>query len=254
MYEVFNYGGGRQTVAIALLIVQGRLPRPDCIVIADTGREAQSTWDYLDQYIRPRLAEVGLAVEIAPHSLSKVDLYAHNGDLLLPSFTGDHGKLNTFCSREWKALVVARYLSGKGITPKSRRHWLGFAFNEQARIRRAMKDPQAKYFPLFDLCMTTALCIQMIHNAGLPIPQKSSCYMCPHRSDEQWRFIRDNYPEQWADAIRIDNDTREEQVFRGQPPVYLHHSRTPLEHANLDGSGVEQQGFASMCASGNCFT
>lgn len=38
--QVFSYGGGVQTAAICALIIQGRLPRPDIIVISDTGKEA----------------------------------------------------------------------------------------------------------------------------------------------------------------------------------------------------------------------
>lgn len=37
--EILNYGGGRQTVAMCILIKRGVLPRPDHIIIADTGRE-----------------------------------------------------------------------------------------------------------------------------------------------------------------------------------------------------------------------
>ena len=47
MTTVWSYGGGTQTAAIAVLILQGRLPKPDIAVMADTGREIASTWDYL---------------------------------------------------------------------------------------------------------------------------------------------------------------------------------------------------------------
>ncbi len=90
--QVLSYGGGKQSVAMCLLVAQGKLPRPDHIVIANTGREAQSTWDYLGTHVQPMLAEVGLKVEVAPHSLATVDLYGHNGDLLMPAFTTQSGK------------------------------------------------------------------------------------------------------------------------------------------------------------------
>ena len=65
MTTVFSYGGGRQTASIACLIVQGIYPRPDRIVMADTGRENRSTWDYLAKHVQPMLATVGMQVEIA---------------------------------------------------------------------------------------------------------------------------------------------------------------------------------------------
>jgi hypothetical protein len=102
MIHVLSYGGGRQTVAMCVLIEQGRLPRPDRIVIADTGREKSSTWEYLSEVVQPRMQHVGLTVEIAPRSLAYVDLYAHNGDLLLPVYTatrsGKRGLLSGTCA------------------------------------------------------------------------------------------------------------------------------------------------------------
>ena len=67
---VWSYGGGVQSAAIAVLVLRGELPRPACIVMADTSREASATWAYLDGVVQPALAEVGLRVEIALHELA----------------------------------------------------------------------------------------------------------------------------------------------------------------------------------------
>ena len=50
---VMNYGGGRQTTAMLVLVKRGILPKPDRIVIADTGREKTSTWDYRAEVTEP---------------------------------------------------------------------------------------------------------------------------------------------------------------------------------------------------------
>ena len=55
-----------QSVAIAELIYQGLLPKPDLAVIVDTERERSTTWEYLDNYTRPRLKEIGLEVHRVP--------------------------------------------------------------------------------------------------------------------------------------------------------------------------------------------
>ena len=36
---VWSYGGGVQSVAMAIMVANGMLKRPECIVMADTGRE-----------------------------------------------------------------------------------------------------------------------------------------------------------------------------------------------------------------------
>lgn len=140
MKTVWSYGGGKQSVAIAALIVQGELPKPDLIVMADTGRERSSTWRYLDDWIRPILSQQGLEVHIAPHSLSTVDLWRGeivDGEgketLLIPAFTtltktGEVAKLPTYCSNEWKRRVVMRWLKAQGIDRAEM--WLGISRDE----------------------------------------------------------------------------------------------------------------------------
>ena len=63
--QIWSYGGGTQSAAIAALIVSGKLPVPDVAVIADTGREVSSTWDYLRDVVQPALP---FQVHIIPHS------------------------------------------------------------------------------------------------------------------------------------------------------------------------------------------
>ena len=71
----WSFGGGTQTAAIAVLIKQGKLPKPDITVMADTFREATETWEWNDRYLRPMLAKIGIEIEIASHNLSTVDMF-----------------------------------------------------------------------------------------------------------------------------------------------------------------------------------
>lgn len=265
--QVLSYGGGRQTVAMCLLIEQGKLPRPDRVVIADTGREKQSTWDYLEEIVQPRMTRIGLPVEIASRRLAYVDLYGHNGDLLLPVYTA-RGKLSAFCSDEWKANVVNRYmkLTTLGYTPSDidimphadimqamkRRaigyvSWIGFALDERQRIKG--RDQRA--FPLVDLALTKTDCRAIITNAGLPLPPPSSCWMCPNMSNAEWRYVRDTYPSDFERACRLDEDIREEDQERGHAGVWLHHTRVPLRAADLDADDGRAEG--RQCGLGMCF-
>ena len=56
----WSCGGGIQSVAIGVLFKEGVLPKPDFAGIADTGRECQSTWDYLDGVLNPYLRDTGV--------------------------------------------------------------------------------------------------------------------------------------------------------------------------------------------------
>lgn len=245
---ILNYGGGRQTVAICVLIAREILPRPDVIVMADTGRENPSTWEYLEQHMKPFLQRHGLAVEVAPHSLATVDLYSGNGDLLLPVFTNT-GKLRTYCSNEWKRRVVDRYLRAKEITSGTR--WIGFAFDEKRRWKGMHDTTEGQwttFCPLVDLMCNTATCLKIIERAELPMPHHSACWMCPHKRNSEWRFIRDNYPDKWQEAIAMDEEVRENDERHS---VFLHHDRVPLGEANIDVD--ESENKVQQCTLGACF-
>jgi len=243
MTEILSYGGGTQTIAMCVLVAQGKLPRPDYVIAADTGREMPSTWEYADEVARPLLASVGLDLHIAPHTLATVDVYAANGDLLMPVYT-DTGKLPTYCSDKWKARVVHRYARQVLGTGTDLVNWIGFSLDEIGRV----KGEDGRRYPLIDLMLTRADCEHVILAAGLPLPAKSRCWMCPHQHNAEWRQVRDQYPEQWRQAIELDNEIRENDDRGG---VYLHPQRVPLEQADIDADDRREPN--RQCAFGLCF-
>lgn len=246
MTRVLSYGGGRQTVALVLLLGRGVLPPVDRLVMADTGREVGSTFDYLDTYVRPYLARHGLSpVEIADRALAKVDLYAHNGDLLLPVFTST-GKLPTYCSTEWKARAIERHLRASGTTGATM--LIGFSLDERKRIKGYGEPPWPRSYPLVDLCLTRADCETLIAREGWPLPPKSRCWMCPHQNNEEWRELRDTRPDEFAAAVVLDQEIREADERGG---VYVHQSRVPLAEADLDAPDRREP--VRQCGLGTCW-
>lgn len=243
MINILSYGGGRQTVAMLVLVAKGVLPRPDRIVTADTSREVGTTWSYLNEHVQPFLANYGMAVEVAPHSLATVDVYAHNGDLLLPAYT-ESGKLPTYCSNEWKGRVVQRYLRAEGITKAMQ--WIGFAFDERKRWNKEeTAGPWQQRFPLVELMIRTVDCPAIIRSAGLPVPFKSRCWNCPHQTNEEWRELP---PDEFEKACLLDEEVRENDTHGG---VWLHESRVPLRVADL--SAPDRKTPSRQCGFGNCF-
>lgn len=243
-----NYGGGRQTVAMCLLIAKEAIPKPDRIVIADTSRENPMTWEYLEEYTQPLMKELGLEIEIASHDFATVDLYSHQGTLLIPAFTKT-GKFSSYCSGEWKRDVVERHLKRSGM--KKGITLLGLSYDEKPRWKRAIEKERHGFTvacPLVDLMLTTDDCKTVIERHGWPLPHRSSCYMCPHKTNAEWAHIRDNYPEEWNEAIDVDHEVRDHDD-RGE--IWLHKDRVPLSEADL--TVVEKPDQIRQCSLGLCF-
>lgn len=254
----WSYGGGVQSIAIALLVAQGTLPRPDLIVMADTSFEATETWEYTFRSVLPLLDSIGLTIEIAPHELATVDDYGKNGDLLIPAFTAT-GKLDTYCSSEWKKLVIRRYLRQKGITRCVT--WLGMSTDETLRLKPSDVQWQESQWPLCDLPATAGYgvrlsrvqCRHLILDAGWPEPPTSSCWKCPHRRDPQWQRLKLFYPRDFARACQFDEQMRARDPLHA---VFLHQSRRPLAEVDFTRADAatlfDEEG--GECQSGYCFT
>jgi hypothetical protein len=241
MIQVWSYGGGIQTAAIAVLVMRGELPRPDVVIMADTSREGTATWEYLDTVMRPYLAQIGLTVEVAPHSLTKWDLYYKSG-ISLPLYHAT-GKFQTYCSANWKRDVVGRWLRQHGV--KRCQEWIGYSYDEIRRVKPDRLKWRQRRHPLVDMILTRADCYQIVvEDAGLPVPPKSACWCCPHRNNREWRFLRDNYPRDWQAAIELEAEVRQHDE------VWLHRDRVPIDQADIDSDTRLDVG---QCGLGYCF-
>lgn len=77
---------------------------------------------------------------------------------------------------------------------------------------------------------------------------RSACKFCPFRSNEEWRDMRDNRPEEWEDACDFDEQQR--QADRDGPgrrgllvgQSFVHRQLVPLRMADLDGIGEKKGG------------
>src|SRR5437879_3630168 len=129
-FQIWSSGGGTQSTAIAVLILQGKLPKPDYAFIADTGRETQETWDYLEQFVNPALSKIDLTVErLRP--LQMPDIFNSKGTMLIPAFFTENAKASNFCSSYWKRDFIKRIAVERRLVPAV--CWLGISTDEMTR-------------------------------------------------------------------------------------------------------------------------
>jgi hypothetical protein len=258
--QVWSCGGGTQSCAIAALIVQGKLPKPDFSVIADTGYETRATWEYMDAVLVPELRKVGVEltrITVAEFGgKAKGDLFWPGLDIpqpLIPAFTtqfGSVGKMSNFCTGKWKVEPVERWGSkAHGITESMIVRWIGFSRDEQTRIVRmqagkVFKDGGIR-FPLVELGFDRRSAIKLVEDMGWPTPPRSACWMCPNKSDHEWRLEIKERPDEFAKACEL-----EREIHKVDPDAWLHRSCVPLDQ--VDFSQPEDL-FSRPCDSGMCF-
>lgn len=248
MTTVWSYGGGTQSVAIAVLILQGKLPRPDYAVMADTGRERTRTWDYKRQVVDPALAAIGLEIVVASKDDYRApDLY-RGQTLLIPAFTthaGRVGKLPTFCSKEWKTRIMRRYMTETaGVRVYDQ--WLGFSIDELERMKHNEIKSVTNVYPLIDLRYSREMCAVLVESFGWPAPPKSACWMCPNRADPNWIDMKRNDPDDFQRAVVF-----EREIQQADPHVWLHSSGVALDNADFNEA---QADMFLGCSDESCMT
>jgi hypothetical protein len=241
-----------QSTTLALLAMEGKLPRPDGAIFADTGWEPADVYEHLD-----RLAVVLAAGGIQLHRVSQGNL---RDDMLNPgsryaavpyfvrTAIGGDGMGRRTCTSEYKLAPIQRKVRELlGATapdfrrvPKGRsaEQWIGFSTDEVHRAGEHRRDPGyiTKRYPLLELGMDRKACLRFLRSRGWDRVSKSACIGCPYHGNAQWRDLRDNRPQEWVDAVEFDHAIRKGGA-RGLPldgEAFLHRSRVPLSIAPID--------------------
>jgi hypothetical protein len=130
--------------------------------------------------------------------------------------------------------------------------WIGFAFDEDARVK-IPADRQWRYFryPLIEMGLTKADVDEFFSEFDLPLPVPSVCIACPYNNVAYFKELHDNYPDEWAKAVEIDESVRH-NLPNVRQPLYVSSTLLPL--AELARRGFDLTDAPKKeCTSGHCF-
>ena len=208
---VISYGVGTDSTAL-LIEAHRRGIRPDLIVWSDTGSEHPRTYAYLDT-IRAWLASVGWP------DLTVTRWIRRGGEFIaiheqcearseLPSIAYGHAG----CSGKWKRQpldklidshpdVIAALEEGRSVE-----RWVGYNADEEHRLGRLLErcDGYTWRAPLAEWDIDRPDARQIIVCAGLPLPGKSACWMCPASKPAEVLALKRDHPELYARALQIE--------------------------------------------------
>lgn len=246
MARFISYGGGVQSTALIVLATQGKLGAVNAALMANVGDDSEhpATMRYVREVITPWAADRGLQVHELHRTLTKTGkvqtlyqrMMEHEGPTLrepIPVYGWSGAPMSRTCTADHKIKVL-----GKHIRQVCQPHELpadvliGISVDEIERAGRGRDEKwERRQYPLLDLGLNRVACANLIADAGLPVPPKSSCFFCPFHSLLTWSELRRDSPELFDKAVRLENKLNERRSNRGMPPVYLTRRGVPLSEA-----------------------
>jgi hypothetical protein len=158
---------------------------------------------------------------------------------------GGHGMGRRQCTSEYKIGPINRAIrEALGATPPAFRRvprdhratvWIGFSADEIGRVKDSRLSYIRHAYPLIDLGTDREACRRWLDRRGWSVA-KSACIGCPYTGNAGWRRMRDELPDEFADAVAFDAAIRHGGA-RGVPLIgqaFLHRSRLPLDQAPID--------------------
>lgn len=258
---LLSLGAGVQSTALLILSARGDLPKLDGAIFSDTGWEPKAVYEHLDRIEREVATPAGIPIHrvtsgniredaLDPtHRFASMPLYILNRD-------GSPGMTRRQCTSEYKLKPIKRKVRELLGYPHPIRvpkgtyveQWIGISTDERDRAidkdTGELKTGDVNYarnrYPLLDLGMSRDQCRALLTATGFGSTPKSACVGCPFHTNAQWRDLRNNHPDEFADAVEFDAAIRAGNArgnllgntLLGSP--FLHRSRLPLSDAPID--------------------
>lgn len=191
-----SYGGGVNSTALAILLSQGQVPgieedwEP---IFADTGNEKDETYRFLEDWMQPWFREIGKPLVIVKPPETVLERWQRQ------KVTGSR-RIRS-CTREAKIKPVAEYIAAHGGGTQL----IGIDAGEAHRTR-PFGDEIARRWPLVELDVDRAVCVEIINSVRLPVPMKSGCWHCPFMRVGEVLSLARLHPERFALIEQLEKD------------------------------------------------
>lgn len=271
--RVISYGGGVQSTALVVLAAQGKLDDimggpVRTALFANTGDDSEhpGTLKFVREIAVPWAKERGVdIIELQttkngqPTTIWNEIMKPESKRMLIPVYGDINMPLARSCTVDFKIKTVGRWVKANGAKKDDPAQVaIGISTDEIQRAGRGKEEhAQQRVYPLLTLGLDRGKCIQLISDAGLPVPPKSSCFFCPFHRPQVWAEMRRDEPELFEKAQQLEDVMIQKQVDRGKNPVYLTKYGVRLSdaiHTAGDTLFSIDPNDEHGCDSGHCFT
>lgn len=208
---IVSYGGGTDSTAL-LVEAWRRGLHVDGVFFADTGSEHPRTYEFLPVF-DSWLQEHGMpGITIVRWIRQDGRFTPLHEDCLAKATLPSRAFGHSGCTSKWKQApldaAVDAFVDARGYTGLVER-WVGYDVDEGRRVRNlAEKNRTTAYSwraPLFEWRIDREQAQILIRAAGLPLPGKSSCFMCPSMRASEVRALHAEYPELAETAVYMES-------------------------------------------------
>lgn len=207
--HVLSLGAGVDSTALMVKLVEGKYPL-DFAIFADTGAELPETYDAV------RMADAYLSVKgiqlITVRSKTTL-VETLRTRKVIPD------KWRRWQTRDKKITPIHAYY--RSLAEDDSVHvieYIGIDAGEKRRAKPSRDTWITKVYPLIAWGMTREDCEAAILKAGLPVPHKSSCFMCPFRTRDEWEWLWKTHPDLYKQALRLEETSKHfprQVLFKG---------------------------------------
>lgn len=247
---ILSLGAGVQSSVLALAASRGEiLPTPDYAIFADTGAEPDHLYEHLD-WLEKQLTFPLLKVQ-AGNLWDDTLESAENGQRVAnaPFYTksknGSQGLLRRGCTELYKIRPIKKairellgFKKGERVKDSQVEQWIGISWDEMTRMTESGDKWITNRWPLIEKKMRRSDCHQWLKQNGFPEAPRSACTFCPYHKNDYWRYLKNNYPEEFEKACDFDEKIRgginrkSVKEFKAEE-LYLHADLIPLREVDV---------------------
>lgn len=270
MIRVFSYGGGVQSTAALVLAAQGKIDFKT-FLFCNVGEDSENpaTLDYVRDYARPYALAHGISFEELqatrfgePDTIYQRLTRPGSRSIGIPvRMNGSGAPGRRSCTADFKIKVVDRWLKKQNAHESGGAQvGLGISLDEVERVKPNM-DPDTvawkeNVFPFLNEVerpLSRQDCMNIINQAGLPLPEKSSCYFCPYHKLSVWQKMRQDQPELFWRSVELERFINERRATLKMDPVWFTRKLKPLDQATTEyeQDSLFEETF-DACESGYC--
>jgi len=265
--RVLSLGAGVQSSTLIFKLLENEIKPVDIAIFADTGNEPKEVYEWLE-YLK-KLTKNIIDIEVVRNEKNTgniiTDILSPSGRFAsIPVYTinPDNTKGNTrrTCTSEYKIVPIQKkireILGVNNLRGKAVEMVMGISYDEIQRCKTPPNKWQINCYPFIDSKITRDDCKHWVSHSQYKQPPRSACIICPYHRNEEWSHLKNNYPEEFKQAVWFDEQLRSNKesqfINKLDGELYLHDQRKPLKDVNFDTVKEKQYNLFDDECEGMC--